>query len=93
MIETSNDVFVISHDDGAASVGSTTHKPLHKLSNKYVVVSTEPKTTWPSQFAVTAIEDNTTISIIFKMKRNLPLNFDGNTFYNGGVYNFSLERF
>lgn len=27
------------------------------------------------------------------MKRNLPLNIDGNTFYNGGVYNFSLERF
>lgn len=44
LIETSSDVFVISHDDGAASVGSTTHIPLHKLSNKYVVVSTEPET-------------------------------------------------
>lgn len=45
LIETSRDVFVISHDDGTASVGSTTHIPLHKLSNKYViVVSTEPET-------------------------------------------------
>nr|XP_034319324.1 uncharacterized protein LOC105340230 [Crassostrea gigas] len=93
LIETSSDVFVISHDDGAASVGSTTHIPLHKLSNKYVVVSTEPESTWPSQFAVTAIDDNTTISIIFKMKRNLPLNIEGNTFYNGDVFNFSLDRF
>lgn len=37
LIETSSDVFVISHDDGADSVGSTTHIPLHKLSTKYVV--------------------------------------------------------
>lgn len=44
LIETSRDVFVISHDDGTASVGSTTHIPLHKLSNKYVVVSTEQET-------------------------------------------------
>lgn len=29
LIETSSDVFVISHDDGSASVGSTTHIPLH----------------------------------------------------------------
>lgn len=40
LIETSSDVFVISHDDGSASVGSTTHIPLHKLSTKYVVIST-----------------------------------------------------
>lgn len=93
LIETSNDVFVISHDDGVASVGSTTHIPLHKMSTKYVVVPTEPERTWPSQFAVTAIEYNTTISIMFKMKRNLHLNNKGNTFYTGGVYNFSLERF
>lgn len=93
LIETSSDVFVISHDDGAASVGSTTHIPLHKLSNKYVVVSTEPESTWPSQFAVTAIDDNATISIIFKMKRNLSLKIEGNTFYNGDVFNFSLDRF
>lgn len=44
LIETSRDVFVISNDDGTASVGSTTHIPLHKLSNKYVAVSTEPET-------------------------------------------------
>lgn len=27
------------------------------------------------------------------MKRNLPLNIEGNTFYNGDVFNFSLDRF
>lgn len=41
-IETSADVVVISHDDGLYTIGSTTHIPLHKLSNKYVVISMEP---------------------------------------------------
>lgn len=67
--------------------------PLHKLSTKYVAISTEPTGFWPSQFAVAAIEDNITISMTFKMKRNLPLNIEENTFYNGGVFNFSLDRF
>lgn len=93
LIETSSDVFVISHDDGLFSVGSTTHIPLHKLSTQYVVISTEPENSSPSQFAVSSIEDNTTISITFKMKRNLPLNIEGNTYYNGDVFNISLDRF
>lgn len=98
LIETSNDVFVISHDDAVYSVGSTTHLPLHKLSTQYVVVSTEPGHSWlsrywRSQLAVSAIEDNTTISITFKMKRNVPLRIDGNMYYNGDVFNISLERF
>lgn len=67
--------------------------PLYKLSTKYVAISTDPTGFWPSQFAVAAIEDNTTTSINFKMKRNLPLNIEGNTFYNGVVFNFSLDRF
>lgn len=93
LIETSSDVFVISHDDGSASVGSTTHIPLHKLSTKYIVTSSEPVSSTYSQLALSAIEDNTTISITFKMKHNLPLNIGGSTFYNGEVFNFTLERF
>lgn len=93
LIETSSDVFVISHDDGSASVGSTTHIPLHKLSTKYVVTSTEPVNSWHSQLALSAIEDNTTISITFKMKQNLPLIIGSSTFYNGDMFNFTLERF
>lgn len=93
LIETSSDVFVISHDDGYGSVGSTTHIPLHKLSTKYVVISTEPVGTRTSQIAVSAIEDNSTISITFRMKRNLPLIIEGKTFHNGDIFNFSLDRF
>lgn len=93
LIESSSNVFLISHDNGPYSVGSTTHIPLHKLCTHYVVISTEPENSYPSQFAVAAIEDNTTISITFKMKRNLPLNIEGNTYYNGGVFNISLNRF
>lgn len=95
-IETSADVFIISHDDGSATVGSTTHIPLHKLSNKYVVISTEPDLSsfsFRSQLAVAATVDNTTISITFKMKRNVPLNIEGNTYYTDGVFNFSLNRY
>lgn len=95
-IETSADVFIISHIDGSSTVGSTTHIPLHKLSNKYVVISTEPDLSsfsFKSQLAVAATVDNTTISITFKMKRNLPLNIEGNTYYSGDVFNFSLNRY
>lgn len=93
MIETSSDVFVISHDEGDYSVGSTTHLPLHKLSTKYVVISTDPARSDPSQFAVSAIEDNTKILITFKMKGNNGLNIGATTYLNGGVFNFSLDRF
>lgn len=93
LIETSDDVFVISHDDGAASVGSTTHIPLHKLSTKYIVISTEPYTTsWNSQLAVAAIKDNTTIFITFKMKNNVPLNIGGHLYRNDDMYNITLDR-
>lgn len=34
LINTSSDVFIISHDNDDGSVGSTMHIPLHKLSTK-----------------------------------------------------------
>lgn len=93
LIETSDDVFVISHDDGTASVGSTTHIPLHKLSTKYIVISTEPYIKpWKSQLAVAAIKDNTTIFITFKMKNNVPLNIGGYLYRNDDMYNITLDR-
>lgn len=93
LIETSSDVFVISHDDGYGTVGSTTHIPLHKLSTEYVVVSTEPDVNRKSQVALAAITDNTTISIMFKMNRNVALNINGNAFYNNDIMNITLHRF
>lgn len=94
LIETSDDVFVISHNDIPGSSGGTTNIPLHKLSTKYVVISTEPQMPiFKSQFAVAATEDNTNVSVIFKMKQNLPLNIEGNPYYNGDVFHFRLERF
>lgn len=93
LIETSSDVFVISHDDGDSTVGSTTHIPLHKLSTKYVVISTEPEKGAKSQLAVSAIQDNTMISVTFKMMQNLPLVIEGRAFYDAYVFNFSLDRF
>lgn len=95
-IETSAEVFVISHDKGSFTIGITTHIPLHKLSNKYVVISTEPDLSsfsFKSQLAVASTVDNTTISITFKMKRNLPLKIEGNTYYSGDIFNFSLNRY
>lgn len=93
LIETSSDVFVISHDEGEYSVGSTTHIPMHKLSTKYVVISTDPARSYPSQFAVSAIEDNTNISITFKMKRRIGLNIGPSYLFTRGVFNFSLDRY
>lgn len=43
--------------------------------------------------ALSVIKDNTTISIPYRMNQNLPLHFDGKTFYNGDVFKFSLNQF
>lgn len=91
LIETSEDVNVISFDDGDRTVGSTANIPIHKLSTKYIVISIKPSK--KSQLAVAAIENNTTVSITFKMKNNFALEIEGEVFYNGGVFSFSLDRF
>lgn len=94
LIETSDDVFVISHDDHDGTAGTTTNIPLHKLSTKYVVISTEPDdSSFKSQFAVCAIEDNTFVTVTFKMKQNLSLNIEGNTYYNGDALYLQLDGF
>lgn len=62
--------------------------PLHKLSTKYAVISTEPKSGYLSQSVVIALENNAAILINFKMKQNLPLNNEGNIFYRGDVFHF-----
>lgn len=46
-----------------------------------------------SQLAVSAIKDNKTIPITFRMKHKLPLHIDGKTFYNCDVFKLSLNRF
>lgn len=96
LVTTTNDVFVISHDKfvpPAASVGSTTHIPVHKLSTKYIVISTQPEERLGmSHFAVAAVEENTLISITFKMKSNLNLRIDGSNYYNGDVFNLTLDK-
>lgn len=93
-IETFDNVFVVSHDYRNLSIGSTAIVPLHKLSTGYVVISTEPtKDRFRSQFATAAFKDNTSVTISFKMKRNIFLYIDGNSFLDGDVYNLTLDRF
>lgn len=46
-----------------------------------------------SQLALSAIKDNTKISIPYRMNQNLALHFDGKTFFNGDVFEFSLNQF
>lgn len=92
LIETSDDVFVISRSDAPGTSGGTTNIPLNKLSTKYVVISTRPiALDMRSPFALAAIEDNTTVKVTFKM--NFPLDIDGTTYFNGDVFTFKLGRF
>lgn len=95
LIETSEDVNVVSFDDGQWTVGGTLNLPLDKLSTKYVVTSVAQSTDTisKSQIAVAAVENNTTISITFKMEKNVALKIESSTFYNGSVFSFSLDRF
>lgn len=99
LIETSSDVFVISQDESATSVGSTTHIPLHKLSTKYLVITTNPIIPWftsvnrYSQLAVAAIEDNTTVAITIRLTLNPHVLIQGKRYADGDVFTFSLDRF
>ena len=94
-IETSDDAFIISRDEfeNGYSVGSTTHIPLRKLSTNYVVITTDPEYGSKSQIAVAAIEDNTTITVTFRMKKNHSLDINEKTFYNGEKSTLTLNRF
>lgn len=91
LIETSDYVNVISFDEADRTAGSTANIPINRLSTKYIVISTA--TSRQSQLAVAAIKDNTTISVTFKMDRNLALKIENNTFYRGDVFSFSLDCF
>lgn len=93
-IETFGDAYVVSLDNKKWSVGSIGLIPLHKLSTYYVVISTEPSSSSrSSQFALAAMKNNTSVSIKFKMKRNIPLYIDSSSFLNGDVYNLTLNRY
>ena len=94
-IETSEDVFIVSHDEfpNSCSDGSTAHIPLQKLSTRYVAITIDPERGSKSQVAVAASEDNTAISVTFRMNESHPLDINGNRFYNGDVFNLTLSRF
>lgn len=70
LIETSENATVVSQADVYSSVGMTTHIPIHKLSTKYVIVSTNP-VKYFSQFALASIDENTMVWITFRMKEAL----------------------
>ena len=94
-IETSEDVFIVSHDEfpNSCSDGSTAHIPLQKLSTRYVAITIDPEGGSKSQVAVAASEDNTAISVTFRMNENHPLDINGNRFYSGDVFNLTISRF
>lgn len=92
LIETSDDVFVVSLDDDKGTADGTTNIPIHKLSTRYVVITVKPSSR-KSQLAVAALENNTTISIRFRMKQYTSVDIEGSKYYNGDVFIFSLDRF
>ncbi|XP_052692510.1 uncharacterized protein LOC128170778 [Crassostrea angulata] len=92
LIETSDDVFVVSLDGRDASADGTTNIPIHKLSTRYVVITAQPLSL-KSQLAVAALENNTRISVRFRMKQNTSIKIEGSTYYNGDAFIFSLDRF
>ena len=93
IIKTSEDVFVISHDDTDGSVGSTTHIPLHKLSSRYLVISIKNTQGAKSQIALASIQDGTVITIKFHMEHNMSLLIEGKTYHEGDMFTLNLDRF
>eukprot|EP00105_Crassostrea_gigas_P038133 XP_019922281.1 PREDICTED: IgGFc-binding protein-like [Crassostrea gigas] len=90
LIETSQNSMVVSQADVYSSVGMTTHIPIHKLSTKYVIVSTNP-VKYFSQFAVASINENTMIWITFQM--NDTLQIDGKIYRSGETFTIKLNRY
>lgn len=81
---------VVSEADGPSSVGTTTHIPWHKLSTRYVIVSTNP-VKYFSQFALASIDENTMVWITFQMKEGLQI--DGKVYHSGDIFSLRLNRF
>lgn len=81
---------VVSQADGPSSVGTTTHIPWHKLSTRYVIVSTNP-VKYFSQFALASIDENTMVWITFQMKEGLQI--DGKVYHSGDIFSLRLNRF
>nr|XP_034322113.1 uncharacterized protein LOC105340013 isoform X2 [Crassostrea gigas] len=92
LIETSDDALVVSLDGVRGSADGTTNIPIHKLSTRYVVITAQPLSR-NSQLAVAALENNTQISVRFRMKQYTSLIIEGNKYYNGDVFIFTLDRF
>lgn len=90
LIETSENATVVSQADVYSSVGMTTHIPLHKLSTKYVIVSTNP-VKYFSQFALASIDENTMVWITFRMKEALLI--DGKVYQSGETFRIKLNRY
>ncbi|XP_062591586.1 IgGFc-binding protein-like, partial [Saccostrea cucullata] len=70
--------------------------PTHKLSNKYIISSTDPYNTGTdlySQFAIGALYNRTNVEITFKFKHNTPLTIQGKTYRDGDVFTVMLQRF
>ncbi|XP_061180628.1 IgGFc-binding protein-like [Saccostrea echinata] len=84
------DSYYTYSNDGALII------PIQKLSNKYIVSSTEPYTTsrnYYSQFAIGALYNRTNVEIIFKLKHNTPLTMQGKSYRDGDIFVVTLERF
>lgn len=90
LIETSENAMVVSQTDGFSSVGMTTHIPIHKLSTKYVIVSTNP-VKYFSQFALASIDENTMVWITFRMKEALLI--DGKVYQSGETFRIKLNSY
>uniref|UniRef100_A0A8W8P3S9 IgGFc-binding protein N-terminal domain-containing protein n=1 Tax=Magallana gigas TaxID=29159 RepID=A0A8W8P3S9_MAGGI len=90
LIKTSQNAMVVSQADVYSSVGMTTHIPIHKLSTKYVIVSTNP-VKYFSQFAIASIDENTMIWITFQMNETLQI--DGKIYRSGETFSIKLNRY
>jgi hypothetical protein len=79
-----------------ASNDGTLIIPTNKLSNKYVVSSTQPYTSssthYYSQFAIGALQKGTNVKIDFKMKKKSPLSLFGRIYNDDDVFSVTLDR-
>ncbi|XP_056002655.1 IgGFc-binding protein-like [Ostrea edulis] len=70
--------------------------PTYKLSNQYLISTTEPYTTSPyyySLFGIGTLSDRTDIKIKFKMVNTSRITLLGRTYNNGDVFSITLDRF
>lgn len=97
ILESSEPVSVVNLNHDGFSSDSSLILPIESLGTKYVVGSTEPYSarfeSFKSQVAIAAVQNNTTVSITFKLKSKGSIHFLQKNYKSGDKVDLNLNKY